>query len=502
MAAVLIFVVVLILIRLWLYHRWNHKQIFELAKKVPSHKLQMILGFGKILTPKTITQNLIENCQTFGHNFINFIGPYPQFITGDPETVEDILKSRLALNKGELTYHGLHHGLGNGLLKMPANQWKHHRKLMDVGFKFSKLVEFMPVFNKKMKGLFAEVDRCNTMEDSYDILVYCREFTISLTTETMLGRDLDNNKEIDSKHYAELIGSILEYISEISFNVLYQSKEVLKLADLTVFKKERKTLDFLKKEIDATYRYYSNELPHDPQYLENFDSNVAKYVNEAINKNVLDKDLAVTSMMNLFAAGFETTSATIYFTILMLAMYPEYQAKVYEEICDMFPDKNDDGEFEMTYEHITQLTYFDMFVKETLRLFPTVPLFSRCIVDGNGLKLSNGVVIPPNLELVLNIYNLHRNKDVWGPDADKFNPDNFLPSNAEKRHPYAYIPFAKGIRFCIGNRYAEMSVRVAMAKLIKRYKFSTTAKLEDLVIENHISLQLASHPPLTIERRR
>ncbi|XP_073828468.1 probable cytochrome P450 313a4 [Musca autumnalis] len=500
MAAVLIFVVVF-LICLWAYHRWNHRRIFEFAKKVPSHKLQMIFGLGPILTPKTITQKLIENCQKLGHNFIHYVGPYPQFVTGDPETVQDILTSRLVLNKGKVMYMGLDHGLGNGLLSMPATQWKHHRKLMDAGFKFSKLLEFVSVFNKKIKRLFAEMDGCDIMEDSYNILVYCREFTLSTTAETMLGRDLDKSADIRSKDYAEHMASIMEYISDITFNVLYQSKEILNLADLTIFKKERKILDFFRKEVDSTYRYNSNELPHDPQYLENFDCNVAKYVNENIQNNVLDKDLAVTSMMHLFGAGFETTSSTIYFIILMLAMHPEYQAKAYAEICDLLPDKNDDGEFEMTYEHITQLSYLDMFVKETMRLFPTVPLIARTIVGGD-FKLSNGVVIPDKLDVFLNIYNLHRNKDVWGPDADKFNPDNFLPSKAEKRHPYAFIPFAKGLRFCIGMRYAEMSIRVAAAKLIKRYKFSTTAKVEDLVFENRVSLQLASFPPLTIERRR
>lgn len=45
--------VLIFLISLWLYHRWNHRHLFSLAKKVGSSRLQMILGFGPILTSKS-----------------------------------------------------------------------------------------------------------------------------------------------------------------------------------------------------------------------------------------------------------------------------------------------------------------------------------------------------------------------------------------------------------------------------------------------------------------
>ncbi|XP_061393496.1 probable cytochrome P450 313a4 [Musca vetustissima] len=438
----------------------------------------------------------MECSEKLGQNFVHFIGPFPQFVTGDPETVKDVLTSKICLSKDYITYGGLYHALGEGLLTIQAKGWQQHRKFMEPGFKFSKIVGFLPVFNRRMPGLFEKMDKCNAMQDSYNILVYCREFTIGITGETMMGRDLDKSPTVNVNYYSELIAGIMEYMSEITLNVLYQPKLILKLADLTVFRKQRKVLEFLQKEIDETYRYYSSDCGTDPQYLDTADNVVAKYINEAISNNIIDRKLAITSIMHLFGAAFETTSSTIYFTILMLAMHPEYQEKAYTEICELFSD-NDKGEFEMTYQDISQLNYLDMFIKETMRVFPTVPLFARKVCGGD-LSLSNGMVIPDGQEIVLNTYNLHRNKSVWGPQANIFNPDNFLPSNVAKRHPYAFVPFSKGIRFCIGMRYAELSIRVAMAKLIKRYKFSTTAKVEDLVLYNHISLQLSKYPPIML----
>ncbi|XP_073831097.1 probable cytochrome P450 313a4 isoform X2 [Musca autumnalis] len=441
----------------------------------------------------------INDCQKLGHNFVSYVGPYSHFVTSDPESIKDILTSKTTRHKSKLAYKGLRHALGQGIVTMPDKEWQSHRKLMDVAFKISKIVEFLPIFHKKMPRLFEELDKCHVMENSYDVLVHCREFTMSITGETMLGRDSDKTT-VNVKHYAQLITSILEYVSEIMFKTTYQFKYFVKLADITLFRKQRKILHFLDSIINEAYKYYSNEIQNDIEYLDHQDIAVAKYLNKAIESNILERELAISSMKHLFGASFETTSTTLYLTILMLAMHPEYQEKTYAEISQLFPD-NDGGEFKMTYEHITQLTYLDMFIKETMRLFPTIPMIGRIAIGGD-IRLSNGLVIPEGPEIMINIYNLHRNKNIWGPEADTFNPDNFLPSNVEKRHAYAFIPFAKGMRNCIGMRYAELSLRVAMAKIIKRYKFSTTANPEDLVLHNRIALHLANHPPLTIVKRK
>ncbi|XP_073831136.1 probable cytochrome P450 313a4 isoform X3 [Musca autumnalis] len=395
----------------------------------------------------------------------------------------------------KLGSHKLSLILGFGhIVTQARDEWQRHRKLMDVAFKLPKIIEFIPIFHKKMTGFFAQLDKCHVMENSNDILVFCREYTISVSGETMLGRNLNKNKSLDLKLFAKQISGLAEYVSATLFNVVYQTEHFLKIADKTIFKEARQTADLMRSLIDGAYKYYSTGLRNDPEYLDSPDIAVARHINDAIESNELEKDLAISSMMHLFAASFETSSATLYFTILMLAMHPEYQAKVYAEICKLFP------EFNMSYEHTKQLTYLDMFIKETMRLFPTIPLFGRISIEDN-LKLSNGIVIPEGLRTAIDVYDLHRSKDIWGPQANKFNPDNFLPVNVEARHPYAFIPFSKGKRSCIGMRYAEIGLKVVMAKTIKRYKFSTTAKLEDLVVHNHLSLHLVNPPPLTIEKR-
>lgn len=65
----------------------------------------------------------------------------------------------------------------------------------------------------------------------------------------------------------------------------------------------------------------------------------------------------------------------ISYAILMLAMHPEYQERVFEEVKLIFPDKNIDNF--VNYEDLNNLEFTERVIKETMRLFPAVPVMAR-----------------------------------------------------------------------------------------------------------------------------
>lgn len=99
------------------------------------------------------------------------------------------------------------------------------------------------------------------------------------------------------------------------------------------------------------------------------------------------------------------------------------------------------------------------------------------------------------------IYSLHRNPKIWGPNADKFNPDNFLPENVEKRHPCSYLPFSTGPRNCIGMKQGTFAVKIMLVHLIKFYKFKTEFKMENLRVKTDITMKLLDKHMISIEKR-
>jgi len=128
----------------------------------------------------------------------------------------------------------------------------------------------------------------------------------------------------------------------------------------------------------------------------------------------------------------------------LLGHHQTIQQKLYEEIEEVIGNNS-----VVTLDDLNQMKYLDMVVKEGLRVYPGVPLFARELahdIEFEGYRIRAGQIV------VCQVLTMHRSKEVWGPDADKFDPDRWLPEREKGRNPYAYIPFSAGSRNCVGQK--------------------------------------------------
>lgn len=119
----------------------------------------------------------------------------------------------------------------------------------------------------------------------------------------------------------------------------------------------------------------------------------------------------------------------------MLAMHKDVQEKVVNELHEIFASVDDPIDFETT----NKLSYLEMVIKETLRLFPITAFTFRTSVDDFEL---DGYNVPAGSNFFLSVFGLHRNPKYWGEDAGKFIPERFEPDRIKNVHPYAYVPFS------------------------------------------------------------
>lgn len=214
------------------------------------------------------------------------------------------------------------------------------------------------------------------------------------------------------------------------------------------------------------------------------------------SKGLID-DKAIKDQVNLMIfAGNDTSGLTLSHAAVLLGMHPEVQQRVFDEVDRVFEGLPLDAP--VTPEHLLKLTYVEQVIRETLRLFPAAPYMLRfCKADTPISKCT----IPRGAIVIVSLYTMHRNKEIWGEDADEFNPDHFSAEQMSKRNPSAFAPFSLGPRNCIGMRYAYISMKIMLATLMRHYRFSTDLKLSDIKLRFEITMKFVCGDMVKVERR-
>lgn len=174
-----------------------------------------------------------------------------------------------------------------------------------------------------------------------------------------------------------------------------------------------------------------------------------------------------------------------------------------------------------TFHNLQNLKYLERCIKESLRLYPSVPLISRTIskdlVTSEGYKLTKGTPV------IIHIYDLHHDPDIY-PDPEKFNPDRFLSENIAKRHPFAYLPFSGGPRNCIGRqrqtdnnnntsiikicmlfilgqKFAMLELKSIISGILRKYRLKTIDNVEEIVMAQQMVIRPKDGIRLKFEAR-
>ena len=189
-------------------------------------------------------------------------------------------------------------------------------------------------------------------------------------------------------------------------------------------------------------------------------SDTVKKVN-ASNRTLTHMEI-LSQLLIFLAAGYETTATTLHFVTYILALRPEIQDKLRDEVNEIFGDKEEIG-----YDDISKFVYMNAIINETLRIFPPATRLNRLCqrdITIQGVKFEKGC------SFTVPIYYIHHDPDVY-EDPEEFIPERFLPDEVASRHPMAFLPFGAGPRNCLGMRFAEYELRVTLAWVIKKFKF-------------------------------
>ncbi|MEU9989326.1 cytochrome P450 [Streptomyces sp. NPDC048045] len=168
-------------------------------------------------------------------------------------------------------------------------------------------------------------------------------------------------------------------------------------------------------------------------------------------------------VITFLVAGHETTSGALSFALHYLARHPEVAALARAEVDRVWGDTAEPG-----YDQVAKLRHVRRVLDESLRLWPTAPAFAREARQDTVLAgehpMRRGA-----WALVLTAM-LHRDPEVWGEDAERFDPGRFDAKAVRARPPHTFKPFGTGARACIGRQFALHEATLVLGLLLRRYE--------------------------------
>ncbi|KAF8359511.1 hypothetical protein PRIPAC_94506 [Pristionchus pacificus] len=180
----------------------------------------------------------------------------------------------------------------------------------------------------------------------------------------------------------------------------------------------------------------------------------------------LTRDEIIAQCFLFMMAGFDTSASAMSFVTYLLAMHPEVQEKVRDEIQAVMSEDSD-------WSRLGQLPYLDAVIKETLRIYPlsaftTGRRYTRDTVVG-GISIARGTYVQPD------VYSIHYDERFWGADAREFRPERWLSSSVPSS---AFLSFGLGPRRCIGYKLAMMETKMALVSLLRAFRVVRTERTE------------------------
>ncbi|KAF6984668.1 hypothetical protein CFC21_002636 [Triticum aestivum] len=417
----------------------------------------------------------------YGRPFVFWFGPRSWLVFSSPEV------AKAALNDSTGTFDKAGNGgggnplarqlIGEGLVGLTGEKWAHHRRVIS------------PAFNmERVKGWIPEMSAiASSMLDKWEV---------QGGTHTEF--------EIDASKEFQTLSS--DVISCVAFGSSYEEgkrifqlqEEQIKLALIAmrtfyfpgfrfVPTKKNRRRHSLNQEIRSSLRKLietNGRKCEDSKNLLGLMLSASKTDNEF----KMGIEEIIDECKTFYFAGKETTANLLTWATLLLALHKEWQDKARDEVyqvCGKHKHPN--------AENLSSLKIVNMVLKETLRLYPPALFVNRTVT--RDVKLGK-LDIPAGTQLNLPIIDIHHDVDIWGANAEEFDPSRF--ADGKSYHLGAYFPFGIGPAICVGQNLAMVEAKLALAMVLQRFALDVStsyvhAPMKVMTLQPQYGAQLLVH---------
>ncbi|WOL07540.1 Cytochrome P450 [Canna indica] len=398
----------------------------------------------------------------YGETFLFWAGTEPRICMSDPEIVREVLTSKFGIFSKNDIPPAIVSLLGKGLIFVEGADWAKHRKVLSPAFAMDKLklhTKTMAECVKEMLEMWCrQVNQEHDQRKEIDVSEHFQELTADVISLTSFGSSYREGKEVfeAQKKLQFFAASTILSLNIPGSNYIPTRRNVEKWKlDKTV---RDKLTGIIQDRLDSKeFSGYGNDL-------------LGLMLESSQNKDglTLSMDEIIDECKTFFFAGQETTAHLLTWAMFLLSTNKDWQEKLREEVLQQCGMEIPNADM------LGKLKLVNMVLLETLRLYcPVVQIGRKTNKDmtlGNLNLLKDTVVMIP-------ILLIHRDKRLWGDDANEFNPLRFANGvlNAASQ-PNALLAFSLGPRSCIGQNFSMLESKIVIAMILQRFSFSLSPK--------------------------
>ncbi|KAG6844792.1 hypothetical protein H0H87_003721 [Tephrocybe sp. NHM501043] len=406
------------------------------------------------------------------------------FMTVWPDHIKLILATDFQnYEKGSRFQGSMASVLGYGVFNSDGDMWKFHRSMTRPFFTRDRISDF-DLFDRHTTTVFAIIKERMRNGYAIDFQDLMSRFTLDSASEFLFGHNLHSlSASIPYPHNASYIppesitpqaarankfaAAFLEAQEAISSRERYGW--IWPLMEIWE-DKTKKPMEIVRAYLDpiiqdamekkkATSTDTAMEEKKDAAHVEEGESLIDHLVSQS------------SGDLNIMIAGRDTTASTLTFIIYFLAMYPAVHIRLRDEVlAKVGPTRRPN------YDDIREMKYLRAVINETLRLFPVVPFNTRQSIHAtiwpSPDPTKKPIYVPAGTKTPYSVFVMHRRKDLWGPDAEEFDPDRFLDERLKKylmKNSFIFLPFNAGPRICLGQQFAYNEISFLLIRFMQQF---------------------------------
>ncbi|RZC35727.1 p450 domain containing protein, partial [Asbolus verrucosus] len=377
--------------------------------------------------------------------------------TTDYKFLEFLLSSNQILTKSE-NYPYLIPWLGLGLLISDGFTWKKHRKILTPAFHLEILKQFIGIFESVGNVLIDKMNHYDgsSSADLYPLVTLC---TLDIISESAMGIKIYAQENRNSDY--------VRSVKKMCRLTVNRSISPVKFFDCTF----RFTKDYYiqKKLLNVLHGLTSRIINTKKEMLKNQSENINPEKKKMAFLDLLLKYSENGSLLSYLEIreevdtfmfeGHDTTASGICFTLYCVAGHPEIQEKILQEQKELFGEEKDPL---VTYKELQNMKYLEMVIKESLRLYPPVPLIGRYTTEDVQFKIQN---------IFQNLKNLIRRG---------------LKISIARFHMLIYrLVQDQGIALIatfVGQKFAMLEMKSVISKIVRHFELIEANPRHDLIL--------------------